>query len=306
MSSRGLVLSLRTDTNPMSAEILAEYEHPQGQFTTARGSVQVLPNKNAFICWSGSTLQTEHSPDGRLVLEASFKLDGANSYRSYKYPWVGRPRSPPDVHSIAGSFGRNGTNTLVHVSWNGATEVATWNLYKTDADGSHEELVASIARQGFETALSYKGYASFVILEALDANGQILGRSNVERTVPPPNPQSPAVIEETQWLQDHTSGTSASQALAALHNPAIMFFVGATSCAAAVAVLWAYFRSKKTAGFWRRSQKQAYGRLSHGDEETKGFIDQDGKDPGDETLVDEESDISEKTMIMSVRSSSPC
>lgn len=204
-NSRGLVLSLRTDTNTMTAEILAEYQHPLGQFTTARGRVQVLPNNNAFICWSGSTLQTEHSQDGQIVLEASFKLDGANSYRSYKYPWVGRPRSPPDVHSIAGSFGRNGTNTLVHVSWNGATEVATWNLYKTDADGIHEELAASNARQGFETAVSYEGYASFVVLEALDEYGQILGRSNVEKTIPSADLRNFSIIKETQWFQEHTS-----------------------------------------------------------------------------------------------------
>jgi hypothetical protein len=296
-NSRGLVLSLRTDMNPMTAEIIAEYEHPLGRYTTARGSVQLLPDKNAFVCWSGATLQSEHTPDGRMTLEAQFKLQGANSYRSYKFPWVGRPQAPPDVHSVAGDFGSNGTSTLVHVSWNGATDVAYWNMYKTDADGNNEELIGSTARQGFETVLSHQGYVSFIILEAVDASARTLGRSNVQKTIPPANPKSFAVIEETQWLQDHTS---LSNAAIVLRDPILTFFFGVTSCAAVGVVLWAYWRSKKTKKFWPRSQKQAYEPLSVGDEECKDF--------GDSTLVDEESDGCEKpgTPGVSVRACSPC
>lgn len=304
-NSRGLILSLRTDTKPMTAEIVAAFDHPSGQYTSARGSVQILPSQNTFICWSGATRMTEHSPDGRLLLDASFRVSGANSYRAYKFPWVGRPSSPPDVSSVAGTLGLNGTNTLVHVSWNGATDVARWNMYKTDADGSHEELVASIARQGFETAMVHEGYASFVRLEAVDASGQVLGRSNVEKTIPPKDLDLSALIDETQWLQDHTADTGA-QILATLQTPAVMFLVGASACIVTVALFWTCWRSKKRPSFFSRSKKQAYKRLSHDEEESREFFDQEEeKTLGEDTLVDEESKPSDKTMTQAVRSTSP-
>ena len=301
-NSRGLKLLLHTAATPMTAEILGAYEHPQGRYTSARGSMQVLDNDNAFVCWSGSTLQSEHTSDGRIVLEASFKLEGANSYRSYKFPWVGKPTAPPDVHSVAGGFGGNGTSTLVHVSWNGATEVSSWNMYRTDAEGKYEQLIASTKRQGFETVLSYRGYASFVILEAVDSNGEVLGRSNVQKTIPPANPEDPAVIEETQWLQEQASEPSLFTAIAVLHNPLFAFLFGASACAAAAAVMWIFLRKSKKNGLWPSAQDQIYERLAEADV--------DGKDFGDETLVDDESDVEEKhvgkRVSVTIRESLPC
>lgn len=305
--SRGLVLSLRTDKTPMTAEMISEFEHPDGRFTSARGSNQLLDNGNAFVCWSGATLISEHSPDGKMLFEARFKLKGANSYRSYKYPWVGRPSSPPDVHSVAGKFGSNGTVTLVHVSWNGATDVAGWNMYKTDAEGTQEQLIASVARQGFETVLSYYGYASFVRLEAVDKDGNVMGRSNVQRTIPPANFKDSAIVEETQWLQEQKAESAISVTAEVLHNPFIVFFFGVASCGAVCALLWAYWRSSTTKNFWPRSNSQVYERLSHDDEESREYLDEDTKDFGDETLVDEDSDtdVNGKSAKVSIRVTPP-
>ena len=68
--------------------------------------------------------------------------------------------------------------TVVYVSWNGATEVLSWRLYKSNSNGKRTEIVASARRLGFETILSYPSYASNVIAEALDANGSTLGTSS--------------------------------------------------------------------------------------------------------------------------------
>lgn len=199
--SRGLVLSLRTDTIPMTAELLHHYDHPRDDVTNSRGSLSYLPNGNVFMGWTYSSRQSEHAADGRLLMEARFKHGAAHSYRNYKYEWVGRPAHPPDVHSAAVEMSDN-TSTVVHVSWNGATEVANWNLYKTNPIGSAKQLVASTPRQGFESVLTYDRYASFVIVEAVDEQGGVLGLSEITKTIPPANVDSAAVAEEAQWVQD--------------------------------------------------------------------------------------------------------
>lgn len=297
--SRGLVLVLRTDTKSMTAEVLAEYRHPLDEYTFARGSVQLLEDDNVFICWSENTLVSEHTPDGNIIYQASFKLEGANSYRAYKFPWVGRPHLPPDVHSIAESSGDNATTTLVHVSWNGCTDIASWNMYRTDAEGSHEELIASQARRGFETALSYRGHASFVVLEALDLHGEPLGRSNVQTTILPENVSTSAVNDETQWPQDQTLQDSPfSKVAEALQNLIVVFIFATMSFAAATVAIGAVWCSKRGLELLQNASKRGYepivsgmelsedlgaGTLvnvdPHGDEETERGPDVNTSDP---------------------------
>ena len=57
----------------------------------------------------------------------------ATSYRSFKVDWVGLPNTPPD---IAMKYRNDQT---VYVSWNGATEVATWTLQGTDSSDWDED-----------------------------------------------------------------------------------------------------------------------------------------------------------------------
>ena len=87
--SRGLLISLRTDSDPMTAQIVAHYDHPWKSYAPARGNFQTLPNGNAFIGWSIRALQSEHRPDNKLLMEANLK-PGLKTYRSYKFPWVGK------------------------------------------------------------------------------------------------------------------------------------------------------------------------------------------------------------------------
>ncbi len=124
-------------------------------------------------------------------------------YRTYKFSFVGKPSAPPDVHSLAtGSDEDNTTTTLVHVSWNGATEVKTWNLYKTDDVGNIDspKPVAALPRMGFETTLSFKGFASYVIAEAMDRHGAVLGRSEVIQTVVLARLSTVTIARESEWL----------------------------------------------------------------------------------------------------------
>jgi hypothetical protein len=66
-------------------------------------------------------------------------------------------------------------NTL-YVSWNGSTEVATWEVLAGDDAGQ----LASVGRTtwaGLETAIPLSTTASVVAVRALDAAGRVLATS---------------------------------------------------------------------------------------------------------------------------------
>ena len=75
-----------------------------------------------------------------------------NTYRSYESSWIDRPADPPDVWSHA-----VGNSTEVYISWNGATEVAEWNVYKSDFQGDISALVSSVPKAGFEISITPDG-----------------------------------------------------------------------------------------------------------------------------------------------------
>jgi hypothetical protein len=80
-----------------------------------------------------------------------------------------------------------------NVSGNGATEVARWALYQTTPSGDSQYWVSSVPRRGFETMITYRGYASHVMVAALDRDGNSLGQSAVIATV------APAALNNTNW-----------------------------------------------------------------------------------------------------------
>lgn len=88
---------------------------------------------------------------GRIVMRAWFGYDNGQNmmtYRAYRYPWVGRPTTKPDVASCTAE---RGGNIMVYASWNGATDVQAWNVY------SEQKLLTTAIRNGFETAILVDG-----------------------------------------------------------------------------------------------------------------------------------------------------
>ncbi len=125
--SRGLLVAL--DERWMKAEIAAHYDHPDGAGGLAfrRGSYQPLPNGNVFMCWSERALQSEHSADGKMLMQSRLRVDWLGTYRAYKFEFEGTPVEPPDAVGEVVD-GRHGKKTDVYVSWNGATEVVSCDV----------------------------------------------------------------------------------------------------------------------------------------------------------------------------------
>lgn len=226
--SRGLLLAI--DESNMVVSLERHYDHPEmeDRYSPRRGNYQLLPNGNVFMGWSEGGAQSEHAPDGTLLFESIFAVKWLGTYRHYKFPFVGEPTTPPDVYAEAVTFANKTTATVVHVSWNGATEVATWNLYKADKKGDTIALVAATDRRGFETALVYDGLAKHVLVKALDKNGEVLGTSDVFKTIVSQNVTSDAISNADNWLSQETASGSGlmSGVESTTATPLVSFFGG--------------------------------------------------------------------------------
>ncbi len=88
---------------------------PQARATCRRWRTGTPSSATAGCRRSASTPQ-----DGSLLFDAHLPFDMA-FYRAFRFPWSGRPLSPP---AVLASLNDTGEETIVHASWNGATEVA--------------------------------------------------------------------------------------------------------------------------------------------------------------------------------------
>jgi Arylsulfotransferase (ASST) len=169
--SRGLVLAL--DERRMTARVVREYTHPERLLSIAEGSMQTLANGNVFVGWGPAPHISELAPGGRLLLDLTLP-EGSDSYQAFRYPWVGEPPDPPALATR-----RRDGGVTVWASWNGATEVARWQVLGGEAPDALVPL-ASSPRRGFETGLSVRP-SRYVAVRALDASGAVLGTSRTIR-----------------------------------------------------------------------------------------------------------------------------
>ena len=134
--------------------------------------MQRLPNGNTFVGWGSRRYFTEYDAAGKVVLDGRLAAGGDN-YRAYRFEWTGRPDRPPALVAE-----RDGDRVRAHVSWNGATGVAAWELWAGASAGG------AAAGQGRPRAPASRPRsprsrpARYVAVKALDATGVGAGRSS--------------------------------------------------------------------------------------------------------------------------------
>ena len=167
--SRGIALEL--DMEKMRVTLVREYTHPNKLLATSQGNAQVLPNGDVFIGWGSVPFFSEFSHDGTLLFDARFTPEH-ESYRAFRFPWVGHPVNRPAAAVEQGSD----DEVTVYVSWNGATEVDNWQVL---AGPSFDQLrpVGSALWDGFETAIAVRTTEPYVGVQAKDRSGRVLGTS---------------------------------------------------------------------------------------------------------------------------------
>ncbi len=167
-ASRPMRLAL--DPGAMTADLLQVYEASSPRLATALGNVQGLPDGGVFVGWGAAGPFTEFTPEGDVRFDATFG-DGSVSYRALRFPWTGRPATKPAIATIVNSD----RTVTVYASWNGATEVARWQV-RGGASPARLRAVHTGRRTGFETAITVPAVA-YVAVAALDAAGRELGVS---------------------------------------------------------------------------------------------------------------------------------
>jgi EmrB/QacA subfamily drug resistance transporter len=178
--SRAEVLSL--DVVHRTASLVSQYRHHdedgrQGTDASYMGSAELLPNGNVFVGYGNLPFFAEYTKSGQMVMDAL--LPGPDlTYRAIKISptaFVGMPTTPP-----SGAVRRSGGKTTVYASWNGATRVSSWRVLAGPA-ADQLAAVTTEAKTGFETAITMsQGYKVFKV-QALDANGKVLGTSKLLR-----------------------------------------------------------------------------------------------------------------------------
>ena len=147
-------------------------------YSTAQGNYLPLEDGNVFVGHGWIPVMEEFSPTGQILTTIQFgaavprpgggfvsPLAPTLSYRGFKQHWVGCPKTKPDVVAKSTSDGK----TVIHVSWNGATEVEKWEIYGGDSADSLKR-VETVSRTGFETKVTIKK-AKYVQLKPVLKHG---------------------------------------------------------------------------------------------------------------------------------------
>ncbi len=163
------------DETAKTATLVWAYNATAADFALAMGNLQRLPNGNAFIDW-GSNLYpniTELKPDGTKALEIDFGKSYV-SYRAFRFPWHGYPTWPPALVL------RPANNALeLTFSWNGATEVSSYQVYGGNSPSSLA-LLGVRPKTGFETTTMLQGAQAafcFYRIVPVDLQGKPMGTS---------------------------------------------------------------------------------------------------------------------------------
>ena len=178
--SHGLFLQL--DLTNMTAGLQKEYYHDPNLNIGSQGSTQSLANGNVFNGWGQSAYYGEFAPGGNSECDPASntlydaQMPGSNyTYRAYREDWVGTPYYPPSIAAQS-----NSGQTTVYASWNGATEVRSWEVF-SGRNARSLLPVKTTVKSGFETAISVTNGGPYFQVKALDAHGEVIGVSKVVR-----------------------------------------------------------------------------------------------------------------------------
>jgi hypothetical protein len=176
--SRAIELSLNT-TN-MTATLVRSYEHQNPLVAGSQGNLQALAGGDWMVGWGQAGYLSEVNAAGQVLFNAHLPPDW-ESYRTFVLPWSGTPANPPAVAVVAASGAHGGAT--VYASWNGATEVASWQVLAGSSAGALKP-VGGATKTGFETAIAVPAMpaGSYVALQALSSSGSVIGTSPTVRS----------------------------------------------------------------------------------------------------------------------------
>ncbi|MEA2334675.1 MAG: hypothetical protein QOG40_1165 [Solirubrobacteraceae bacterium] len=177
--SQSRAIQIKLDLKTREAHLASVHTHRNPRLLAAsQGNAQTLPSGNTLVGYGGVPAISEFAKEGSLLFDAHQPYD-MSFYRAYRFPWCARPLTPP---AVLASLNDTGEETIVHASWNGATEVASWRVLAGEHAGSLKAQ-AEIAVAGFESSTTLPVKYSFVAAQALDSAGHVLGTSKSVKVI---------------------------------------------------------------------------------------------------------------------------
>ncbi len=168
--SRGLLL--RPDLADHTVSLVMQFTNPtKTLLAESQGNLLNLSARedtagNWLMGYGGLPNFTEYDPSGHVLLDGTLGKS-VQSFRTYLSPWNGQAPGAPSV-AVTGS--------TVAVSWNGATNVASWRVL-AGASASTLEPVASATKASFQTTISVPVSAAYVAVQALNGSGTVIDTS---------------------------------------------------------------------------------------------------------------------------------
>jgi hypothetical protein len=167
--SRGLLLA--PDIAAHSVSLVKALANPNRTLLAeSQGNAQALPGGNWLLGYGRLPNFTEFDAAGHVLFDATLGKQVQN-FKTFLAPWSGQPTSRPAVKASAA-----GGKLTAAVSWNGATQVASWRLLAGASSGALVP-VATAPRAGFQTTVTAPAPGPYVALQALDGSGQVIGTS---------------------------------------------------------------------------------------------------------------------------------
>jgi hypothetical protein len=168
--SRGLLLDPNLQAHTVT--LVKQFTNPtKTLLASSQGNLLTLPGGDWLMGYGGLPNFTEYDSSGHVLLDGTLGKNVQN-FRTYLYPWSAQPPGAPSVLATPGAGG----TIAAAVSWNGATEVASWQVL-AGASPSALAPVASAAKTGFQTTIAAPTAGPYVAVRALDGAGTVIGTS---------------------------------------------------------------------------------------------------------------------------------
>ena len=163
--------------------VVHSYDNPNRIRSSSQGNVQLLEqgrgqDPRVLVGYGLNAAWTEFDANGTVLCDVhwgaktSWERGDIQSYRAYKFPWVGRPEYPPTVEITD-------DDAEVLVSWNGATDVVEWVLQCSEKETADEKAWTDLTRvpkRTFETTVPVPANTGdrYLRIIALAENGRRL------------------------------------------------------------------------------------------------------------------------------------
>ena len=172
--SRGMLLAPNTSNHTVS--LAKQFVNPTHTLlATSQGNMLNLSPGTTTGDWlmgyGGLPNFTEYDASGHVLLDGMLGKN-VQSFRTYLSPWSAHPTSTPSLAVQSHSA----SAVTVAASWNGATEVASWQML-AGASPTALTVVASAPKRGFQTSIAVRSEPAYLAVQALNPAGAAIGRS---------------------------------------------------------------------------------------------------------------------------------